>query len=89
MSEVSTHPEDLRGSTPVLTARDVLLEVRADVRDMKSGVDVLLSQNLHDRVTAIERWQNRLIGLGFIGAILAVLALGLQLFDRFGRVVTQ
>lgn len=83
MSEVS-HPEDLRGSTPVLTARDVLIEVRTDVKAMKTGVDILLSQNLHDRVTAIERWQNRLIGLGFIGAALAVIALGMQLVDRIG-----
>lgn len=74
--------EDLRGSTPVLTAKDILLELRDDVREMKSGVDVLLSQKLDDRVTAIERWQNRIIGIGLVGSLLSILALGSQLLDR-------
>jgi hypothetical protein len=74
--------EDLRGSTPVLSARDVLLELRQDVRDMKSGVDVLLSQDLGNRVTVIERWQNRVIGLGMLGSVLGLLAIALQLVDR-------
>lgn len=81
MSEVSTS-EDLRGSTPMLSARDVLLEVRSDVREMRTSVEVLLSQNLGDRVTAIERWQNRIIGLGMVGAILGVIAIGLQIMER-------
>lgn len=46
--------DDLRGSAPVLTAKDVLLEVRQDVREMKTGLDVLLSQNLNERVTLLE-----------------------------------
>jgi hypothetical protein len=74
--------EDLRGSTPVLSARDVLLELRQDVRDMKSGVDVLLSQDLGNRVTVIERWQNRVIGLGMLGSVLGMIAIALQLVDR-------
>lgn len=78
----TTSPEDLRGSTPVLTARDVLLELRQDVREMKTGVDILLSQNLGDRVTAIERWQNRVIGLGLVGTALGIIAISLQVLDR-------
>lgn len=66
--------EDLRNSTPILTARELLLEVRSDVRDMKSSVDVLLSQNLHERVVVLERaqWKIALIA-GILGAIAGVL----------------
>lgn len=81
MSEVS-NPEDLRGSSPVLTARDVLLEVREDVRQMKSGVDILLSQRLDERVRDVERWQNRVIGLGMAGTLLGLLAIAMQLYER-------
>lgn len=83
MSDVS-HAEDLRGSAPVLTARDVLLEVREDVRQMKSGVDILLSQRLDERVRDVERWQNRVIGLGMAGTLLGLIAIGMQLLERIG-----
>ena len=55
--------EDLRGSTPVLTARDVLLELRDDVREMKRTVDVLASQNLDSRVSKLESAQWRIVGV--------------------------
>jgi len=84
MADQMSSSEDLRGSTPVLTAKDVLLELREDVRSMRTSVDVLVSQDLSNRVTAIERWQNRLIGLGMVGTLLALAAIALQLVDRVG-----
>ena len=72
-------PDDLRGSTPILTAKDVLLEVRSDVREMRTAVDILVSQNLAERVTSIEKWQNRVIGLGAVGSLLGLVALIMQL----------
>ena len=66
--------DDLRSTATVLTARELLLEVRSDVRDMKTSVDVLRSQNLHERVVALERaqWKIALIA-GILGAIAGVL----------------
>jgi hypothetical protein len=52
------NPEDLRGSTPVLTARDVLIEVREDVRYLRTSVDVLASQNLDSRLSVLEDWRS-------------------------------
>lgn len=64
--------EDLRGSTPVLSARDVLLELRDDVRDMKTKVDVLASQDLDRRVSRLEQSQSKL--LGQVAGIAAVIS---------------
>lgn len=61
--EERRHGDDLRGSTPVLSARDVLIELRDDVREMKRTVDILASQNLDSRVTQLERQQSRQLGL--------------------------
>lgn len=63
--------DDLRASTPILTARELLIEVRSDVREMKSTVDVLLAQNLHDRVVKLEQAQWK---IAFVAAILGAIA---------------
>jgi len=65
---------DLRGSTPIFTAKDVLIEVRDEVRGMKSAVDVLVSQNLNNRVDDLERSRDELTGLARISIVLASLA---------------
>lgn len=53
--------DDLRGSTPVYTAKDVLVRLDDRVEKMDSKMDVLgtsmqiiLSQNLNDRLLRIE-----------------------------------
>lgn len=80
-----TLSDDLRGSAPVLTAKDVLLEVREDVRAMKSTVDVLASQHLDERVRALEAWRWKAVGFGAaVGAIVG--AFGERLADAFGKV---
>ena len=45
---------ELRGSSPVMTAKDVLLEVRNDVKDIGKNVDILVSQRLDERVKVLE-----------------------------------
>lgn len=65
---------DLRGSTPIFTAKDVLIEVRDEVRGMRSSVDVLVSQNLDSRVDSLERSRDELRGLTRISIVLATLA---------------
>lgn len=65
---------DLRGSTPILTAKDVLIEVRDEVRFMRSAVDVLVSQNLDMRVDSLETSRDELRGLTRISIVLASLA---------------
>lgn len=46
--------DELRGSSPVMTAKDVLLEVRSDVKDIGKNVDILVSQRLDERVKVLE-----------------------------------
>ena len=65
---------DLRGSTPIFTAKDVLIEVRDEVRGMKSAVDILVSQDLNNRVDSLERSRDELRGLSRISIALASLA---------------
>jgi len=65
---------DLRGSTPIFTAKDVLIEVRDEVRGMKTAVDVLVSQNLNQRVDDLERSRDELKGLARISIVIAAFA---------------
>lgn len=65
---------DLRGSTPIFTAKDVLIEVRDEVRGMKTAVDVLVSQNLNQRVDDLERSRDETRGLAKISIVVAALA---------------
>lgn len=67
--------EELRGSAPVMTAKDLLLEVRSDVKAIGRNVDVLVSQNLNDRVTTLERGQWKIAGIAAaLGAVAGVVA---------------
>lgn len=73
--------DDLRGSTPVYSAKDVLLRLDGKIDSIDSKVDqmgtnvaILLSQNLGDRLTAVETWQNRVIGLASSARVLGVVA---------------
>ena len=75
-------PDELRGSTPVMTAKDVLLEVRSDVKGIAKNVDVLMSQNLDARLTALERSQMRGIGMA-VGLSLAITLIGILLSISF------
>lgn len=63
--------QDLRGSAPIFTAKDVLIEVRDEVRGMKTAVDVLVSQNLNQRVDDLERSRDELKGLSRISMVIA------------------
>lgn len=65
---------DLRGSAPILTAKDVLLEVRDEVKHMRSAVDVLVSQNLDLRVDSLESTRDQARGLARLAIVLASVA---------------
>lgn len=54
--------DDLNPSATGLTAKEVLLEVRTDVKQISRDVAILTSQNLDQRVNAIESWQDRVNG---------------------------
>jgi len=47
--------QDLRGSAPVMSARDLLLEVYHDMKFVRPALENLLSAGLVARVEAIER----------------------------------
>lgn len=80
--------DELRGSTPVLSAKDVLLEVRTDVKKIGTNVDILVSQNLNNRVTAIETWKAGVIGksAGIGAAVGAGVALAGMFFANGGKI---
>jgi hypothetical protein len=65
---------DLRGSTPIFTAKDVLIEVRDEVRAMTKSVDILVSQNLNERVQSLETSRDENRGLARIAIVIAALA---------------
>jgi len=80
---------ELRGSTPVYSAKDVLQRVDRTLEALDHKVDelvtetrILASQNLDTRLRGIESWQNRLIGLAGVGALLALLATILAILNR-------
>ena len=90
--------DELRGSTPIYSAKDVLVKLdgKLDLIDGKvdtlgQNVAIILSQNLGDRMTAVETWQNRVIGmassarvLGVISTLLGIVAVGWQIIDKVG-----
>lgn len=78
--------EALRGSSPVYTAKDILqkLDRKVDAIDEKmdtqsSLLAVLASQHLNDRLSAVEKFQNRIAGLAILGPLLAAGAAALAL----------
>ena len=81
VEDADPHLAELRGSAPILSAKDVLLEVRADVKAMSRQVDILVSQQLDGRLSALETWRDRVdgrvsviqIGLAVVGSIVALL----------------
>lgn len=85
--------DELRGSIPVYSAKDILqkLDRKVDSMDEKldttvSGLTVLLSQNLNERLSRVETWQNKLTGLAWLGPILGAAAIVWQFLSSF-RVV--
>lgn len=69
--------DDLRGSAPVMSTKDVLLEVRADVKALTKTVDVIASQDLDARVTRLESWADRINGRVSILMVLVTIIGGL------------
>lgn len=68
--------EDLRGSAPTLSAKDVLVEVHEDVRQMRVDIAVLRSQDLNARVSLLEGFKSRVVGTSAAGALLAIVYFG-------------
>lgn len=96
MTDEMSTDESLRGSTPIYTAKDVLVRVDAKIDTLDGKVDglaqavaVILSQDLGKRVGDIESWQNRVIGmastarvLGVISTLLGIVAVAWQVIDK-------
>lgn len=86
-----TSPSDeLRGSTPVYTAKDILVKLDTKLESVDSKVDalstqvtVLVSQDLAPRVTELEKFQNRLTGLTWVSGALAFIAATLGIWNAF------
>lgn len=85
--------DDLNPNATGLTAKDVLLEVRTDVKAMSRDLAVLTSQNLDVRVNAMESWRDRVDGrvgaltvaVTVIGAILGIAVAIVTLAQLLGR----
>ena len=75
-----TSMDDLRGSTPTHTAKDVLVDVQRDVKKMREDLAVLRSQDLNGRVAQLEAFKWKVVGTSAAGAIIAVAILARDLF---------
>lgn len=73
--------DDLNPSATGLTTKEVLLEVRADVKQIGRDVSILTSQDLDHRVNSLESWADRVNGrvnalivvITIAGAILSII----------------
>ena len=69
----------------VMTQKELLLELRHDVRRMASVLDVIAAQDLHSRTTELERWRQRadgrmdtlVKGVPFLGGVVGLVSAGL------------
>ena len=69
----------------VMTQKELLLELRRDVRKMASVLDVMAAQDLHSRTTELERWRQRadgrmdtiVRGVPFLGGIIGLITASL------------
>lgn len=83
--ESASYPYD----DSVMTQKELLLELRRDVRAMAKTLDIMAAQELHTRVSDLEKWRQRADGridtivrgvpflsgvIGLVSAALAVLA---------------
>jgi hypothetical protein len=79
--------DELRGSTPIYTAKDILIRVESKVDALDSKVDnlhtsveILTSQELATRISRLESWQQQLSGMAIVvKALLGTSLIGLVL----------
>lgn len=86
-----TPANDLHADTPVLTAGHLLMELRTEVRALdermterlgavERKLDVIVAQDLHARIVALERSQWKLLSIAAVaGAVAGVVAYRLPL----------
>ena len=81
----------LRFNETAYTAKDILLrlDTKMDAIDTKvdtlgNQVTVIVSQELAPRLAALERWQQRIIGLTWASGILAFAATALSVWNLMG-----
>ena len=74
--------DDLRGSAPVYSAKDILQKLDRKVDEMDSKLDtaatamsVLVSQDLNDRLSKVESWKDRITGLAYLGPLLGAVGI--------------
>ena len=85
--------DDLAPNATGLTAKDVLLEVRTDVKAMTRDLAVLTSQNLGPRMDSLEDWRQRVDGrmtmlvilVSVIGTVLGIAIAIVTLSQLLGR----
>lgn len=68
---------EVRGSAPVYSAKDILQSLDIKMDRVVSQVDILVSQDLGTRVTSLERFRERVMGMSSVGAILGVIGTAL------------
>ena len=74
--------DDLRGSAPVYSAKDILQKLDRKVDEVDSKLDtaatamsVLVSQDLNDRLSKVESWKDRITGLAYLGPLLGAVGI--------------
>ena len=74
--------EEVRGADPVINTKELLLDLRDDLRNFREQdfvevrdlVKLMASQNLDTRMDSLESFKDRIMGMASIGAILGTVA---------------
>ena len=65
--------QDLRGSAPAATSKDLLQQLVMDMREVRDFVVAQREQKIPDRINSLERWQRWVIG--FSAGVLSIEAI--------------
>lgn len=65
--------QDLRGSAPAATSKDLLQQLVTDMREVRDFVVAQREQKIPDRINSLERWQRWVIG--FSAGVLSIEAI--------------
>lgn len=70
------------------SAKDILMEVHHDVKQLNENVAILLSQDLNKRVGALEKFRERMIGLSYAALLLSSAATILSIILLIARLIS-
>lgn len=89
-TKLALDEDEIRGSNPAMSTKDVLMELRTDFKnfrerdfkEMRDNVVVLVAANVPERLTQLEAFKNKVMGLASIGALLGAVSMVISLWVK-------